>query len=73
MNALQLNGIIQLPKDLTITPHGITCLHYVLADYKIIGLGTERVILKRGKKKHIKYVDTVNNLLAAIQKKQTTN
>ncbi len=67
MNELKLNGLIKLPKDLTITPHGIKSLPFVLAEYKIIGLGKERVILQRGKKEHIKYVDTVNQLLVSIQ------
>jgi len=65
-NNIVLNGFLRLPSDLTITPHGISCLPYRLVQWEVIGLGKEKVILKRGRREHIKYLDTVQNLIKAI-------
>jgi len=60
---------IKLPNDLKITARGASCLDYKIVDYEIVGLGTERIILKRGRRLHDKYIDTVEDILNEISKR----
>ncbi len=71
MQNLQLNKLIKLPTDLTITPHGLTSIPYKLASYKITEMDAERITLVKGKKRHTKYTDTVKKLLQIIQSKHS--
>jgi len=57
---------ILLPTDLTITPHGISCIPYKLTKYEVVKIDTATITLKRGKKIHTKYLNTVKELISAI-------
>ena len=57
---------ILLPTDLTITPHGIICIPYKLTKYEVVKIDTATITLKRGKKIHTKYLNTVKELISAI-------
>lgn len=63
---MKVGETILLPTDITITPHGINCIPYKLTKYKIINVEIDRITLKRGKKIHIKYLDTVKEIINAI-------
>lgn len=70
---MKIGDKLILPNNLCITPIGLKSIPYQIVSYKIDLLytenGTKRIILKRGKKLHDKYMDTVNELLSIINNK----
>jgi len=65
-NTMKAGEEILLPTDLTITPHGISCIPYKLTKYEVVKIDTATITLKRGKKIHTKYLNTVKDLISAI-------
>jgi len=65
-NTMKVGEEILLPTDLTITPHGISCIPYKLTKYEVVKIDTATITLKRGKKIHTKYLNTVKELISAI-------